>query len=413
MSSAPPRIVVYCGADDDWPDQLPGACRRRNLHLLDRLARHPEVAAVYAPRQVSLSSYRSAAAAARRTRRTAADDRPLGVPLDVPFARPLPEPRRLRGLWRLNRALARRLARPHLPSAGNGEPVVWCYQPRGFRQADYLGLGLPAVYDLDHNLVGDTSRIDGRREDFEATLERQIARSTLVLSSVRSMLDWMAARGLDNGHRLRNAADTDRLGGTRTHTAARTAGRRATIGYLGVFSPWVDFDLFREVVRRTPSRQWLLAGFTAGMELPRGLFDEPNVSFLGYRPAAEVGGLLKQIDVGAVLYRREPWLDLDSMKIFDYLAAGVPVVSTPFHPYLGEDFDGLVVEADGAEDFVAAIDRVLDRDAAARDDWQQRRRQFVERQTWSRRVGDTIALLDERLGGGTDPATRRDPEEPK
>ena len=81
------------------------------------------------------------------------------------------------------------------------------------------------------------------------------------------------------------------------------------------------------------------------------------------------------------------------MKIFEYLAAGVPVISKPFHPDLKDDFAGLLELADDSDGFEKAIERVLHWSAEIRSAWDTRRRQFVEESTWTRRSQQAAELL--------------------
>src|ERR1019366_2414936 len=98
------------------------------------------------------------------------------------------------------------------------------------------------------------------------------------------------------------------------------------IGYLGMLSRWVDSGLLLQLVVRNPEWKFIIAGPQYNTVAFSRLEPCSNVELRGEVSAKEVPTLLATFDIGLALYRREPWLDGDSMKIFEYLAAGIPVV---------------------------------------------------------------------------------------
>jgi glycosyltransferase involved in cell wall biosynthesis len=76
------------------------------------------------------------------------------------------------------------------------------------------------------------------------------------------------------------------------------------------------------------------------------------------------------------------------LKINEYLALGLPVVSTHFADL--SDFQGVCTVADDTNTFLAAIAQAL---LPQPDGEQERRRRFAEQNTWAARA----AALDEAL----------------
>ena len=82
------------------------------------------------------------------------------------------------------------------------------------------------------------------------------------------------------------------------------------------------------------------------------------------------------------------------MKMYEYLAAGLPVVAMDFNGRLAEDFEGLIEIAD-ATGFAEAIKRVLTQPMESRRDWDARRQEFLRQNTWRCRADQVVALMRE------------------
>src|SRR2546422_1855842 len=83
-----------------------------------------------------------------------------------------------------------------------------------------------------------------------------------------------------------------------------------------------------------------------------------------------------------------------SLKLREYLAAGLPVVSTPLPEV--ERYNGLVHLADGAEAFITAIETALRQrsDAMARQ-----RVEAMRAEGWEARVAEMSTIIARHLGG--------------
>lgn len=109
------------------------------------------------------------------------------------------------------------------------------------------------------------------------------------------------------------------------------AGAEALAGYAGTLSPeWFDYALVAEAARRRPRTAFVLIGTdeTGGLERS-GLLAEPNVHWLGPRPYRELPRYVAHFDVALIPFVSSPITQCSSpVKLFEYLAAGRPVVAT-------------------------------------------------------------------------------------
>ena len=112
----------------------------------------------------------------------------------------------------------------------------------------------------------------------------------------------------------------------------------------------LDMALLTELARSRPDWSLALVG-PVGLGDPHtdvgALAAEPNVHLLGKRAYEELPGVLRGADAGLIPYvRSELTASIFPMKVYEYLAAGLPVVATPL-PAL-EGVADVAVAADAA-----------------------------------------------------------------
>ena len=373
--------IWYFGADAPWETLTRSGFRRRNTRLLKSFAEHGEVKRVFNARWVLRPEL-----ARCLVRAPDLGDAPTVV--DVRLCTILPERTWLPLSGPLNRLFYRVQIALQTGRQPDRRAIIWCYWPEGFRFASAVGLAGTWVFDADHDLLHDENRTAGDEQVLAGTLRSIAERCALVVGGSRSILEWFARNGARRVGRIRNGAGPLRPLGLR-----RDPGRPIRVAYAGTLSKWVDFRLLADIAVARPGWTISVAGAPHGAALPDDVAARPNIEFVGRVEPAALPAWLASFDAAIGLYRREPWLDVDSMKLFDYLAAGVRVVSTPYHDYLAADFEGLLDLASTAGEFVSAIERIVDEDDHARRDWDERRCAFLERNSWSARADTALRML--------------------
>jgi glycosyltransferase involved in cell wall biosynthesis len=151
----------------------------------------------------------------------------------------------------------------------------------------------------------------------------------------------------------------------------------------------VDVSLVRDIARLRPDWSFVLvgpqysgaiSGSDAGID---SLAETPNVHLLGPRPYPDVPAYLEAFDVATIPFKISGLTeDTNPIKLYEYLAAGVPVVSTPLPEVLA--VPGVRV-AQSPEDFVTQIGAALQE----RDDPQLRaaRMAVAAENSWQKRAG--------------------------
>ena len=170
---------------------------------------------------------------------------------------------------------------------------------------------------------------------------------------------------------------------------------RPIVGYLGEVKRWIDRELLGAAAQRLPGVSFALIG-PVRSDIAR-LASAPNVHVLGARPHAQIPAYLRGFDVALIPYRITPYTNhVHPAKLHEYLAMGLPVVSTPLPEIarLNAEHGELVTVAEGADAFCAAILRALDcPDPAAG----ARRVALARANSWTARFAVMANLLEEAM----------------
>lgn len=191
------------------------------------------------------------------------------------------------------------------------------------------------------------------------------------------------ARLIDHGVELEHFT----LNGNEPTDMAAIAHPR--IGFFGQIERFVvDIALLEKLADSLPNAQLVLIGrCTTDIEALR---QRPNVHFLGWRDYEEIPDYGRAFDVGICPMPINEWTkSANPIKVKEYLALGLPVVSTRI-PQL-ECYRDVIAFAETPEEFVEAVAAALACGSTAAD--RQRRRAVVENDGWDRRAVEVRELL--------------------
>jgi teichuronic acid biosynthesis glycosyltransferase TuaH len=224
-------------------------------------------------------------------------------------------------------------------------------------------------------------------------LEDELMRKAdLALTTSREL--WNQARSkASSAYYLPNAADTALF----TRRPSIYIERPADLGdiatpiiiYSGHIDVRVDLDLVRSILRKHPDKTLVMVG---PHSLEASVYHElaafPNMKFLGRRDLSQLPAYLHHSHCAIIPFRcNELTRSIYPLKVNEYLAAGLPVVSTAF----SEDIQGFrdVIEiAESHNDFCNKISLAISDDSevsksqrvnvAAGNNWENRAKRFWE-----------------------------------
>ena len=160
---------------------------------------------------------------------------------------------------------------------------------------------------------------------------------------------------------------------------------RPVAGYFGAVAEWLDVDLLVEVAQALPNVDFYLIGHRS-LKRVADLLRIPNVILVGEVTYEQLPSYLYAFDVALVPFKlNELTRCTNPVKVYEYLSAGKPVVSTPLPEV--EMLSPMVRTAAPAEEFTKCILGALDQpsEVAAEE-----RRAFAAVNTWEDR-GDHLA----------------------
>ena len=278
----------------------------------------------------------------------------------------------------LQRALAR---------VGVVRPLLWTKASRSIGIVDRLPLS-GVVYDLtdDWSAAIDSPRTPRHRVRDEM---EGLGRRADVVLACSSTLTGIASQWNDRTHHVPNAVEPP--GPPLPVPPELEQLPRPIYGYAGTLhESRLDIDLIVAAARAGPPATFAFLGpDLLSPSARRELFSPPNVRYLGVQPHSRVRAFLEGFDVCLIPHRvTEFTRSLDPLKLYEYLAAGRPIVSTPL-PVAPELAD-FVTYARSPDELVALASRDLAADGEAR---RLARRAAVCELTWAARARQVEEVL--------------------
>lgn len=199
---------------------------------------------------------------------------------------------------------------------------------------------------------------------------------------------------------IRNGVDVD--------TFARRAaedrpydvpGDRPVVGFVGALYHWMNWDLVEAAAKSMPGVCFALVGpwdDNAPIDRMRRL---SNVLMLGRRPYRDVPRYIAAFDACWVPFDASRVSALaNPVKIYEYLALGKPVVSTPVADT--ESFQNLVRVARDEQEMVAQLRGALDEDRTAHA--AAAREAFARANSWGVRAAEYVHFARALIGRNED-----------
>jgi glycosyltransferase involved in cell wall biosynthesis len=131
---------------------------------------------------------------------------------------------------------------------------------------------------------------------------------------------------------------------------------RPRLVFIGGIAYWIDLSLLRYVAINRPSWQIVLIG---PISVNTWIIDDlDNVHFWGRKPYDELPSYLAWCDIALNPYKVDSLAENCSpLKLYEYMAAGLPIVSTDMPE--ARQFPGIVSVASSYGHFVQAIEDIL------------------------------------------------------
>jgi glycosyltransferase involved in cell wall biosynthesis len=290
---------------------------------------------------------------------------------------------------------SRRLVDALLARVDRRDMIAWYYTPMALSFTSHLDTRL-VVYDN----MDELSSFRGAPRGLLDLEEALLARADLVFTGGVSLYEAKKHRHA-RVHAFPSSIDAAHFRvarGRMDEPADQAAIARPRLGFFGVVDERMDLGLVDRVAASRPAWQLVMLGPTAKID-PADLPRRPNIHWLGMKRYEELPAYLAHWDVGFMPFAiNEATRYISPTKTPEFLAAGVPVVSTPIadvvRPY-GEN--GLVAIARDAAEAVAAAERLIGRRSSA---WLKRVDAHLAGTSWDGTWSRMNRLIEAAQGAG-------------
>jgi glycosyltransferase involved in cell wall biosynthesis len=275
--------------------------------------------------------------------------------------------------------LQRRLLDEFLARRPKGKLALWYYTPMALPFSLHLRPDI-CIYDN----MDELSAFRGASPRLISLERRLFQRADVVFTGGQSLYDAKRSKHR-NIHAFPSSIDAShfrvaRLG--RSDPPDQAAIPHPRLGYFGVIDERFDADLVARLADLRPDWNLIMIGPVVKID-PASLPQRPNIHWLGGKSYDELPSYLGGWDAGVMPFAmNEATRFISPTKTPEFLAAGLPVISTPItdvvRPY---GASGLVEIAETPEKFAARAQEVLVR---PRGDWLRRVDSHLANMSWDR-----------------------------
>ncbi len=173
---------------------------------------------------------------------------------------------------------------------------------------------------------------------------------------------------------------------------------RPRIGYIGGIRTENDWDVFAAVAQRSEWSLVMIGPVSNFLEahqvsILNDLRRKRNVYFLGSKPHAQIPSYIGALDIGIAPYTQRSAAAYGStLKVIEYLAAGIPAVATPIPDVVR--MEEHVLTALTPEEWISQIERALREDSPQ---LRRRRQEFAKQHSWDNRAKQVTEIIEKHF----------------
>lgn len=280
---------------------------------------------------------------------------------------------------------------------GFRDTILWVYRPsflHGFGSIPHRHL----VFDLVDDLAAYDQGSSGAGH-VEAAIDDLVRRADLLVVTASTLADRYGglARRLEH---IPNGYDSALFSPDSAGPPPETLESvpRPILGFIGTLFSFLDFELLEHVAHVHHDKSLVLVGPVeeSVRDSVTRLTRRPNVTHVGGQPQALIPRYIATFDVCLNPFRPSRVADsVNPLKVYEYLALGKPVVSTPMEGLRREAAGDVVSFAADRNEFCREIERSLTREV---QDASEERQAAVVSYSWERLFDRLDAACSQALG---------------
>ena len=248
------------------------------------------------------------------------------------------------------------------------------------------------IYELIDNfdLLGNPDYIKQAQDMFTTLIKRD---NTFVFTSANKLYNTALKFGCPKNKLIMNKNGVnleDFQGQCQTNQSVQEIvnKNKPIIGYYGAVSDWFDFNLLERVVRKNP--QWEFVVIGPANENIKKFESFDNFTYIPPVPYKEIPSYAKCWDVATIPFKiNEITLSTSPVKLFEYMAMGLPIVTTPMPEC--KLYKSVFIAKDASE-FEKQIAAALK--AKKTKKYQETLAREASENTWEARVNDMVKIIE-------------------
>jgi glycosyltransferase involved in cell wall biosynthesis len=283
-------------------------------------------------------------------------------------------------------------------------------------------LGIPAVIEVNAPLLLEQSRYRKLvNVDVAAAIEAEVfVESDVLIAVSESVRDYLIAKGAlpSRVHVIPNGANVARFHPRVEPARLELLENDLVIGFTGGLAPWHGLpdlvEAFRLTLLACPQARLIIVGdgpmraTIEGLAAAAGVAD--RVMITGWRPHSEIPALLRRFDIAVAPYPEIDGFYFSPLKLFEYLAAGRPVVASAIGQItdvIEDGVNGLLVAPGRPDRLAERLVRLL-KDAPLRARLGRAARATAEERSWLANARRVLELVRQAQRARALDATRED-----
>ena len=242
-------------------------------------------------------------------------------------------------------------------------PMVWFYHP----QQGYVTSLFPHSFNI-FEVKDNFADLDGNElESAKAQEESLRDHVDLLLCTSQKLLDkystgyrkaWLSGNGLE-----RNTYE--RLVGSRPQSIPElTSIPGPRIGYTGLISRRLDWDLILEIARQQPDWSFVFVGKVSDPSIRPLTASFSNIHIPGWYDHEQMPAVLSSFDIGFMPYRDNNFFHYSNpLKFYEFAAAGLRMVSSNMEEMKRFPEELVKIVPNSANEWISALQGFLDSDS--------------------------------------------------
>lgn len=288
--------------------------------------------------------------------------------------------------------LLSKFVRDLIKREGLTDYVVWLYTPMALPLARTLH-PRAVVFDV----MDELSAFKDAPQSLKELEQRTLDWADVVFTGGPSLYRAKFGRH-PNLHCFPSSVDAQHFAAARTleEAADQKAVPRPRLGFYGVIDERMDLSLLDDVAHARPDWQIVMVGPVVKID-PCLLPQRPNIHYKGARLYSELPSYLAGWDVGLLPFaRNEATRFISPTKTLEYMAAEIPIVSTPITD-VAEPYGDIVYLGGTTEEFIRACESALSATAEERERRTAAMRAVLKNTSWSSTVQAMENIIEEAV----------------